>query len=425
MYKRYTLKNGIRVVTEFIPYVNSISIGIWIGSGSRHENSDNNGVSHFIEHMMFKGTLNRTAKKIAEDVEELGGQINAFTGKEATCFYVKLLDEHIDIGIDVLSDIITNPKFSQEDIDKEKSVIQEEINMYEDSPEDLVADLISVANWGDNTLSYPILGTQKSINEMTKEKIINYFDENYIPSNMVISVAGNFNEDEIIEKLESKFMNLEAKQGANITLNTPELQHNVLVKKKDIEQTHVCLTLDGIELGNDKLYTLLAINNYFGGGTSSRLFQSLREEMGYVYTIYSYPSAYKNKGVFNIYFALNESYLSDALRLINEEIENIRINKMSSVQIKKAKEQLKGNYILGLESISSRMFGMGKSELMLGKVNEPREILDKIDSITDNDVSEVIDNIFGKGIITAAAVGRKINEKKFKEFVWRKIWSYW
>lgn len=420
MYKRYTLKNGIRVATEFIPYVNSISIGIWVGSGSRHENCYNNGVSHFIEHMMFKGTKNRTAKKIAEDIEELGGQINAFTGKEATCFYVKLLDEHIDIGIDVLSDILINSNFSQEDIDKEKSVIQEEINMYEDSPEDLVADLISTANWGSDTLSYPILGTQDSINNMTKEKIINYFRENYVPSNMVISIAGNFNEEEIIGKLESKFMNFKSQEGLNISLTKPKLQNNVIVKKKDIEQTHVCLTLDGIELGNDKLYTLLAINNYFGGGTSSRLFQKLREEMGYVYTIYSYPSAYKNKGVFNIYFALNDNYLFDALKLINEEIHNINIKKMNSIQIRKAKEQLKGNYILGLESISSRMFGMGKSELMLGKVNEPREILNKIDDISDADVFDVIDNIFGKGIISAAAVGRNINDKEFNEFLWRK-----
>lgn len=421
MYKRYTLGNGIRVVTEFIPYVNSISIGVWVGSGSRHENGLNNGVSHFIEHMMFKGTLSRTAGKIAEDIEELGGQINAFTGKEATCFYVKLLDEHIDVGIDVLSDILINSKFSKEDIDREKSVIQEEINMYEDSPEDLVSDLISLATWGEDTLSYPILGTRETINNMTREKIIDYYNESYVPSNMVISVAGNFREDEIINKLESKFMGLSQSAGKNLSLTSPKLGNNVIVKKKDIEQTHVCLTLEGIELGNDKLYTLLAINNYFGGGTSSKLFQRLREEMGYVYTIYSYPSAYKNKGVFNIYFALNENYLPDALKLINEEIHNIRVNKMTSIQIKKAKEQLKGNYILGLESISSRMFGMGKSELMLGKVNEPREILNKIDEISDEDVSEIIDNVFGKGVITAAAVGRKVNDKKFKELVWRKI----
>lgn len=421
MYKRYSLSNGMKVVTEHIPYVNSISIGVWIGSGSRYETPDNNGVSHFIEHMMFKGTKNRTAKKIAEDIEELGGQINAFTGKEATCFYVKLLDEHFDIGIDVLSDMMLNTKFLQEDIDKEKSVIQEEINMYEDSPEDLASELIAQANWGEDTLSYPILGTEFTIKNMTRDKILNYFNNNYVSSNMVISIAGNFNEEELRGKLEEKFGKMVSRDSFEQKISTPKLLNNICVKSKDIEQTHVCLTLNGIELGNDRLYTLLAINNYFGGGTSSRLFQSVREDKGYVYTIYSYPSAYKNKGVFNIYFALNDNCLPDALNLINDEIRDIYINKMDKVQIKKAKEQLKGNYILGLESISSRMFGIGKSELMLGRVNEPREILDKIDSITEEDIARTIEDIFGGGIISSAAVGRNVNEKKIKELIRRKV----
>jgi predicted Zn-dependent peptidase len=419
MYKRYCLDNGIRVVSEHIPYVNSISIGIWVKSGSRYENSENNGVSHFIEHMLFKGTKNRSAKKIAEDIEELGGQINAFTGKEATCYYVKLLDEHYDVGIDVLSDMIINPRFLNEDIEKEKSVIQEEISMYEDSPEDLVSDIISIATWKKDNLSFPILGSSLSIKNMSKDKIMDYYNSRYTPENIVISVAGNFDEARMKEKLSRAFQDFNTPNTIESTLSAPSINRGVIVRNKEIEQIHFALTLNGIELGNDKLYTLLAINNYFGGGTSSQLFQKIREESGYVYTIYSFPSSYKNCGIFNIYFALNESCLDNAVELVHTEIENIVLNKMTDIQIKKSKEQLKGNYILGLESISSRMFGMGKSELMSNKVFEPKEILTKIDAITKDDVSEVIDSIFKKGIFSAACVGKNVSEEKLNKLIWR------
>lgn len=419
MYERYSLANRTKVITEFIPYVNSISMGIWIKSGSRYENAKNNGVSHFIEHMLFKGTQKRSAKQIAEEIEELGGQINAFTGKEATCYYVKLLDEHIDVGIDILSDIIHNSRFSIEDINKEKSVIQEEINMYEDSPEDLVLDLLALSTWGEDSLSFPILGTDKSINSINREILLSYLESTYSPENIVISIAGNFKGQELREKLEKSFGMDNWRKKEEHSLTTPRINNNVFAKYKDIEQTHVALTLKGIELGNEKLYTLLAINNYFGGNTSSKLFQNLREDKGYVYTIYSFPSAYLNVGMFNIYFALNGQYLNNAIDLVKEEIHNILVNKMTDIEIKKAKEQLKGSYILGLESVSSKMFGIGKSELMLQKVYEPREILTQIDNITYEDFYEVIDLVFGNGILSTAAVGRNIDEDRLKNLVRR------
>lgn len=419
MYNKYVLKNGIKVVTEYIPYVNSISMGVWIKSGSRYENLTDNGVSHFIEHMLFKGTKNRSAKRIAEEIEELGGQINAFTGKEATCYYVKLLDEHIDIGIDVLRDMFFDSKMSQDDIEREKGVIIEEINMYEDSPEDLVMDILSEATWGTDTLAYRILGTKKSIDLFNKDMILEYFKERYIPQNMVISIAGNFNEKELIKKIENNFGEHNSIGDTKKEITKPDINKKITVKKKDIEQIHVALTFKGIELGNEKLYTLLAVNNYFGGGTSSKLFQSLREEKGYVYTIYSFPASYENAGIFNIYFALNAQYLKPAMDLIHSEIDEMLNSKMDDIKIKKAKEQLKGNYILGLESISSRMFGIGKSELMLNKVVDPKEILNKIDSISKEDVYEVIESVFSKGILSAAAVGKKINEDKFKSLIGR------
>jgi len=417
MLKKFTLKNGLRIVYEKIPYVNSITIGIWVGSGSRLEETYNNGVSHFIEHMMFKGTLNRTSQQIAEEIEELGGQINAFTGKEATCYYVKLLDEHYATGINVLSDMLLNPKFAVDDIEKEKGVIIEEINMYEDSPEDLVFDLLSIATWKEDTLALPILGYETTIKNLNRDMIVDYYSKTYVPSNIVISLAGNFDEEKILELIKERFENWNPPKNVQIEYSLPLINKGMAIKHKDIEQVHVAVTLNGIELGSDKLYTLLAINNYFGGGTSSRLFQKLREEFGFVYSIYSYTSAYKNKGMFNIQFALNKAYLEKSMHLITEEIVNLLKNKMNDTQISKAKEQLKGSYILGLESVSSRMFGIGKSELMLNKVYEPKEILKKIDSITRQEFDEVIEHVFKEGFMAVAMVGKDIKEEKIKKII--------
>lgn len=418
MYKRITLTNGIRVITEFIPYVNSISIGFWIGSGSRYENSLNNGVSHFIEHMLFKGTTNRSSKQIAEEIESLGGQINAFTGKEATCFYVKLLDEHFETGIDVLCDMIMNPRFSSEDIEKEKGVVQEEINMYEDSPEDLVIDMLSRVTWKDDMLAYPILGTSETLKNFTRESILEYYDRIYVPENMVISIAGNFKEEELIGKLEERLSDWRKDAEGLMELSSPLMARNIVVKSKDIEQVHLALNFNGIKLGDRDLYALLVVNNYLGGGTSSRLFQALREERGYVYTIYSFPSSYMNAGTYTIYLALNEQYIRDAAKLIKGELNELAQNKMTEEQIKKAKEQLKGNYILGLESVSSRMFGIGKAELLQKVVHEPKEILEKIDKIAPKDVYRVIDKVFSEGILSASGVGRSINEEMLRTIVY-------
>lgn len=417
MYKRVTLTNGIRLITEFIPYVNSISLGFWIGSGSRYENSLNNGVSHFIEHMIFKGTTNRSSKQIAEEIESLGGQINAFTGKEATCFYVKLLDEHYETGIAVLCDMIMNPRFSGEDIEKEKGVVQEEINMYEDSPEDLVMDMLSRTTWKDDSLAYPILGTSQTLKNLNRESIIEYYNRTYIPENMVISVAGNFNEKELIEKLEDRLSTWRKDFVEPMKLSSPTMMKDIVVKGKDIEQVHIALNFNGIKLGDKDLYALLVVNNYLGGGTSSRLFQTLREEKGYVYTIYSFPSSYMHVGSYTIYLALNEQYIENAVNLIKGELKELVENRMTEEQIKKAKEQLKGNYILGLESVSSRMFGIGKAELLQGVVYEPKDILEEIDRIMPEDVYRVIDKVFSKGIFSAAGVGRSISEERLRAIV--------
>lgn len=417
MYKRHKLNNNLKIIYEYVPYVKSISIGVYIKSGSRFENKVNNGISHFIEHMLFKGTKNRSSKRISEEIEEIGGQLNAFTARESTCFYVKVLDSHFDKGIDILSDMILNSNFSSEEIEKEKSVIIEEINMYEDMPEDLVSDLQFKALWGEDTLAYPILGSVESVSSLTRETILEYYSSRYTPNNTVISVVGNFNEDTFINEIEKKFSKWsEGNSYSNIN-DIPKFHNEYRVKNKPVEQVHVALTLKGLESGSKDMYAFLALNNYFGGGTSSRLFQSVREDKGYVYTIYSFPSSYKNTGIFTIYFACNKNFVGDSIELVKKEIQNIYINKISEENVNKLKEQLKGNYILGLEGISNIMFGIGKAELILNRVYTQEEILDKIDSITKKDIDNVIEYIFKDGIISGAAVGKNINEEDFLNYI--------
>lgn len=405
MYTKDTLDSGIRVVSEYIPYVNSVSIGIWIANGSRNEDMSNNGISHFIEHMMFKGTSLRTARQIAESIEEIGGQLNAFTGKEATCYYVKVLDTHIDIAVDVLSDMLLNSKMSDDEIEREKGVILEEINMYEDSPEDVVTDLLSEAMWPEMSIGYPILGTSKNIKDFTGDRIIEYMKAHYTAGNTVISIAGNFDKEKVLRLLEDKLKGWN-RNDEKAEYDSPSINRGVLTKSKEFEQVHLSLGLKGIEIGNEDLYTLLVINNIFGGGTSSSLFQKIREERGLAYSIYSYPSAYKNVGVFSIYVGLNNKYVNDVIKLIKDEIEIIRENGITEEQLKKSKEQLKGSYMLGLESTSNRMFGLGKSELFTNKVYEPGDIIEKIDIIGADRVNKVIKDVFSRGIISAAAVGK-------------------
>lgn len=412
MYNKITLDNGLRIVTEYIPYVKSVSIGVWVEAGSRKETLENNGVSHFIEHMLFKGTKNRTAKEIAESIDNIGGQINAFTSKECTCYYAKVLDSHIDVAVDVLSDMLFNSLFDEDEISKEKSVVYEEIKMYEDSPEDLVHDLLSQTIFNKNSLSLPILGSRESLEKLTRESIINYFESFYIPSNTVISIAGNFNLNDTIKLIEKHFSKWEAKINIADKYEKPIIYHSISKKKKDIEQLHFCLGTEGISQGQDELYALLILNNIFGGSMSSRLFQDIREDKGLVYSIYSYPSSYKDSGIFTIYAALNADNFIKVIDIIMDNISIIKKDYLTEEEIYRSKEQLKGNYILGLESTSSRMTSIGKSELLLGKVISPQEIASKIDKIELEDIISVVNKIFDKSKYNIAYVGNFDNENE-------------
>lgn len=405
MFSKYTLSNGVRIVYEKIPYVRSVSIGIWVKTGSRNENRQNNGISHFIEHMLFKGTEKRNAGEIAESIDNIGGQLNAFTGKECTCYYAKTLDSHIDLAFDVLSDMFFNSLFAKKDIRVEKRVILEEIGMYEDSPEELVHDILSEAVWDGNPIGYSILGTQESLKSFTPEMIREYMANNYTPKNTVISVAGNFEEAYLTELLAKYFGAWSSPNDHKVDFQEVVFSNGVKTREKETEQVHLCIGFNGIAHGNDKLYSLLAVNNIFGGGMSSRLFQKIREKKGLVYSIYSYPSAYKNAGLYTIYAGMNPDNLSSVLELVNTEIKLLVKRGIKASDLEKSKEQLKGNYILGLESTSSRMNTMGKSELMLNHIDTPEEVLAKINAITMESIDEIIDNIFSGKKIGISIVG--------------------
>jgi predicted Zn-dependent peptidase len=405
MYQKQQMKNGIRVVTEEIPYVNSVSVGIWVKIGSRNETININGVSHFIEHMLFKGTQNRSAKEIANSIDKIGGQLNAFTSKESTCYYAKVLDSHFDIALDVLADMFLNSSFVQEEIEKEKGVIMEEINMYEDSPEDLVHDLFTQGVWSGNPLGMSILGTEDSLNGLNRDKMFDYYKANYTPENIVISVVGNIKHEAVVEKVEKQFGNLKSPAKRHVIIEKPVFDPIRITRNKETEQVHLCLGFEGVETDNESFYPLLTMNNIFGGAMSSRLFQNIREDKGLAYSVFSYPSSYQDCGLYSIYAGMKPTQLKTVTQLIMEEIHEMMHKGLTEEELYDSKEQMKGSYTLGLESTSGRMISIGKSELMYNRIYSPAEVLEKIDRVDMDSVNNSIKKVFDLNRMGGSVIG--------------------
>ena len=398
------LSNGIRVVAEKIDYVKSISVGVWIGNGSRCETKDENGVSHFIEHMLFKGTKNRDAKKIAYDIDAIGGQINAFTTREYTCYYTKTLDEHVGIALDVLSDMIFSSTLSEKNIDLERNVIIEEINMYEDEPEEIVHDLIIEAAYGDNAMGRPILGTKESLSGINSKKMSDYIKSHYTTQNTVISVSGNFDET-LFTMLEKYFVKQEMQNNKVSVFDCEYKGGTNLLRTKDNEQVQIVAGFKSIDVKDDAVYSLLTFNNVFGGGMSSRLFQNIREKYGLVYSVYAYHSAYMGTGMFNIAAGMAPANLSRVCELISDEVNRIKKEKLSKEELAVSKEQLKGNYILSYESTGSRMQAAGRNLLLEKDIISCEEVIAKINSVSLESVADIIDRILDVNTLNIAAVG--------------------
>lgn len=418
MYNIIKLENGLRVVIEKIDYVNSVSVGLFVGNGSRNEESYNNGISHFIEHILFKGTNKRNAKEIAECIENVGGQINAFTGKEATCFYIKALNTHLELSLDIISDMILNSKLDPEDIEREKGVIVEEINMNEDSPEDVLLDLHCKAAFENDSLSLPILGNSTTVKNITKTQLLDFMHKYYVPDNAVLSICGNFNENSI-EKLVQKYFSQWKNESlkSNLNYKNVPIQKNHFFRKKSIEQLHISLGFKGLPIGDEEIYPLFIVSNVLGGGASSILFQKIREEKGLCYSIYVNTLSYMKAGLVYIYTGLNPKYAFDVVKLIKEEIDKFIKEGITEERLYKAKEQLKGNYILGLESTSSRMFSNGKSILMLNRLNTPDNIIKKIDRVNSSSIKKIMEKIFKPGIQNSAFVGNGLDMELMMDFM--------
>lgn len=417
MHKLYTLKNGLRIVTEYIEHVNSISVGVMVQNGSRNEEREVNGISHFIEHMFFKGTEKRTAKEVVGDIENVGGQINAYTSKEATCYYIKALNTHLDLSLDVLSDMLLHSKFDPEEIEKEKGVVVEEINMSEDTPEDVLDYMYSNAMFGENSLARPILGTIDTVRSFTREKIMDFIYKHYTPYNSVLSICGKFDENELNDLIEKYFGDW---NSANIYIpqyNTPILLNETKYAEKKIEQLHIDLGLKGLPYAHEKGYALVLLNNIFGGGASSILFQKVREELGLCYTIYSYPQPYQGVGVMNIYTGLSKQYADKALSVIDRELKLFANGKISKELLDINKEKIKASYILGLESTSSRMFANAKCSLLQNKIKTQEDVINKINNIGNEDIEFVLEECFKPGIISTAYVGPKVDYEMLNSII--------
>lgn len=406
------LDNGIRVVGESLNNYRSVSLGVWIGTGSVCEEDGQRGMSHFIEHMVFKGTNRRTAHQVATEMDGIGGSMNAFTAKECTCFYAKVLDEHIETAADVLSDIVRNPKLDEGDIEKEKGVVCEEILMTEDSPEDLVHEALCAEYYGEDAIAKPILGTQDSVRAFTRQGIQQYMRRFYNPNNMVIACAGNISKGRLMEVAGKYFGGGSGGEKNSAGKSTPAAGRRFKAIEKDIEQVHICLGMPGYAIETAGQYPLIVLNNALGGSMSSRLFQKIREEKGLAYTVYSYPSAYSTTGYFALYAGTGEKQAAQVVELMLEELGAIKKGGLSKEEFIRSKEQLKGSFVLGQESTSSRASAIGKSALLKDKLYSDDEILNKIDSVTMDDIMEILPHVADFDNITGAFVGRMTKQEQ-------------
>ncbi|MDP2891739.1 MAG: pitrilysin family protein [Bacillota bacterium] len=408
MHEKRTLENGITVVYEKLPDFKSVAVGIWVKAGSANEAKDINGISHFIEHMMFKGTKKRSARDIALEMDNIGGQLNAFTSKECTCYHAKVMDKHLGTAVDVLCDIIQNSVFDKNELEKEKGVVLEEVSMVEDTPEELVFDILAQGVFSGHPLGQPVVGNRDAIRAFSRAHIISFMGDCYTTENAVVSAAGNFDENILLQMLEEKMalMPIECRGAcAGGERPVPEHTSGFMTKKKENEQVHVCLGLPGYPMADKRSYSLNVLNNILGGGMSSRLFQAIREEKGLAYSVYSYPSFYANTGLFTLYAGTSPKYLKQVIEMMLQEMRKLKKEGLTDEEVAQAKEQLKGNYILGLESTGSKMIVLGKSQTLLGRVIEEEETLRKVEEVTRESVAGILEEVFDEKRMFAAVVG--------------------
>jgi predicted Zn-dependent peptidase len=400
-----TLANGVRVITEAMPHVRSVSVGIWVGTGSRRETPEQNGISHFIEHMLFKGTTNRSAEDIARSVDSIGGNLDAFTAKELVCFNTKVLDEHLALAFDVLADLVLHPVFRAEDIEKEKSVILEEIKMEADSPDYLVHEIFSSNFWKDHPLGKPILGTPQTVKRFDQGIIRGYYESVYAPSNLIVTAAGNLTHEGLVQLVRQYFDTLPPSQPQPPE-QTPATHARIALRnKKALEQVHLCLGVPSYPLPHQERFACYVLNTLLGGGMSSRLFQNIRERQGLAYAVFSELNPYRDTGCLSIYAGTSVESARQVVESIIKEFRELKQQPVTAEELRRAKDHLKGSLMLSLESTASRMSNLARQEMYFGRFFTLDELVDSIESVTADDVQRIAQTFFDSRQIALTILG--------------------
>jgi predicted Zn-dependent peptidase len=402
---RHVLPSGLTVLVETLPYVRSVALGYYLRTGSAVESEERAGASHFLEHLVFKGTDTRSTEDIARVIDVLGGEVDAFTGKEYTSFYAHVLDEQIETALDLLTDLVTHPRLTAKDLDAERGVVLEEIRMVEDTPDDLVHEMFVTTFWPKHPLGRPILGTEETINALTRAQILDHYRETFHPSNMIFCASGNVRPQQILPFLEKAFPHQDLLFERKVWLPPMPNQHVLLREKRELEQVHLCLGSKGFPQQVDERYAAALLNTILGGGMSSRLFQRVREKEGLVYTVTSYHTGYLNGGYEAVYAACNPRNLKRVLDLTLDELRKIKVDGATEEELVAAKRHLKGSILLSLESTVSRMSGIARQEYYFGKQHSPDEIITHIDAVTLESIQKVAQAIVDPDSLSLTLLG--------------------
>ena len=404
MVTREVLDNGLRLITETMPHVRSVTIGVWLMRGSRHESDARSGIAHFVEHMLFKGTDTRTAEDIAQAIDSIGGQLDAFTAKEYASYYIKVLDEHLPLAVDLLSDIVLRPAFAAEEIEREKKVILEEIKMVEDTPDDLVHELFTQHFWEGHSLGRPILGTKETVEALNADTLGEYFRGAYVASNMIVSAAGNLDHSRVRDLVTEAFRALPA-SGETFTDEPPRVVPQVVTRTKELEQSHVCLGTNSYPQSHEDRYVSYILNTVLGGSMSSRLFQNVREKRGLAYAVFSGLSAYRDAGNITIYAGCANEAVGEVIDLCVEELRAMKRAPVPESELRRAKDHLKGSLMLSLENTASRMSHLARQEIYFDRHFGLDETLAGVERVSPEDVRRVAAELFSDGSLAATVLG--------------------
>jgi predicted Zn-dependent peptidase len=404
MVVREVLDGGLRLITETMPHVRSVTLGVWLTRGSRHENDARGGIAHFVEHMLFKGTDTRSAEDIAQAIDSIGGQLDAFTAKEYASYYIKVLDEHVPLAVELLADIVRRPAFAAEEVEREKKVILEEIKMVEDTPDDLVHELFTQHFWEGHPLARPILGSPETVEGLTRETILDYFGSAYVAPNMIISAAGNLDHARLRALIEKAFGGLAA-AGETSDGAAPAVSPQVVTRTKELEQSHLCIGTNSYPQSHEDRYVSYILNTVLGGSMSSRLFQNIREKRGLAYSVFSGLSAYRDAGNITIYAGCANEAVGEVIDLSIEELKAMKRSPVGESELRRAKDHLKGSLMLSLENTASRMSHLARQEIYFDRHFGLDETLAGVEAVTIEDVQRVASDLFSNGSLAATVVG--------------------